>query len=210
MATILSSKLSLLSLLVFFLRAISAATNENSTNFIRTSCNATLYPDLCYASLSRYTKSVRQSPAQLARIAVTVSLAKAKQMASYVTNISHHATNSGTSMNPRVVSALKDCFSMFSDTVYQIKLSLNEMHNLTSTSTGGNESFKFRMSNVQTWMSAALTNEDTCTDGFEEVPDDTPTKVDICNRVRVTMKFTSNALALINSFVANYAMGRTL
>ncbi|KAK8698527.1 hypothetical protein V6N13_114639 [Hibiscus sabdariffa] len=31
------------------------------------------------------------------------------------------------------------------------------------------KTFKFQMSNVQTWVSVALTNEETCLDGFEGV-----------------------------------------
>ena len=65
----------------------------------------------------------------------------------------------------------------------------------------GVESFGFQMSNVQTWMSAALTDEDTCTDGFEDVANGS-LKSDVCDRVTKVHKITSNALALVNSYVA--------
>lgn len=64
------------------------------------------------------------------------------------------------------------------------------------------ERFRFQMSNVQTWMSAALTEEETCTDGFEDVPEGT-VKTDVCDRVSYVKKFTSNALALVNSYANN-------
>ncbi|KAJ4829360.1 hypothetical protein Tsubulata_024241 [Turnera subulata] len=57
------------------------------------------------------------------------------------------------------------------------------------------------MSNVQTWMSAALTDEETCTDGFEDVEDGS-VKAEVCNRAAVVKKFTSNALALVNTYAA--------
>lgn len=56
------------------------------------------------------------------------------------------------------------------------------------------------MSNVQTWMSAALTNQETCTDGFEDVPD-CPVKSDVNDMTVSVKQVTSNALALVNSFV---------
>ncbi|CAN1238760.1 21 kDa protein [Linum grandiflorum] len=57
------------------------------------------------------------------------------------------------------------------------------------------------MSNVQTWMSAALTDEETCTDGLEEVGEG-EVKEAIGKRAEVAKKFTSNALALVNSYAA--------
>lgn len=71
------------------------------------------------------------------------------------------------------------------------------MRSLRST-TG--ESFKFEMSNVQTWMSAALTDQETCTDGFQDV-DDSSLKTEVVDRVGEVKKYMSNALALVNRYV---------
>ncbi|CAA3009326.1 21 kDa protein-like [Olea europaea var. sylvestris] len=166
----------------------------NDSSFIRTSCATTLYPELCYHSLAGYSKTVQQDPARLARVAVGVSLSRAKRMAAYVSNLSREADYGA---DHRATAALHDCFSLFGDSIDQIRDSLKQMRQLS----GSGESLRFQMSNVQTWMSAALTNEDTCTDGFEDVPDG-PMKVDICGRVVKVKEVTSNALALVNSYVA--------
>ncbi|KAJ6835283.1 putative 21 kDa protein-like [Iris pallida] len=42
-------------------------------DFIRTSCNSTLYPSLCFASLSPYANAVGGSPVRLAHLAVNVT-----------------------------------------------------------------------------------------------------------------------------------------
>lgn len=86
---------------------------------------------------------------------------------------------------------------MFGDAVEQIRDSLTQMLKLN----GSGESLRFQMSNVQTYMSAALTNEDTCTDGFEEV-NDGPMKKDICDRTVKVKQVTSNALSLVNRYVS--------
>lgn len=65
----------------------------------------------------------------------------------------------------------------------------------------GAGSVRFQLSNVQTWMSAALTDVETCTDGFEDV-DDGPIKTDVVNRADFVKKVTSIALAMVN-YVAN-------
>jgi len=63
------------------------------------------------------------------------------------------------------------------------------------------------MSDVQTWVSAALTDESTCMDGFEESEmsiDGTNTKSRVRGLVVQVAQLTSNALALINQ-LANHA-----
>jgi pectinesterase inhibitor-like protein len=172
-----------------------ATTTNNSTDFIRTSCGTTLYPTLCYKSLSRYASAIQQSPAQLALVAIRVNLSKAKHMTVYVSNLTRQADYGADS---RAASALHDCFSNFGDAVDEITGSLKQMRSLGVN--GDGQSFRFQMSNVQTWMSAALTDQETCTDGFEDVQE-IPLKKDVCDRAENVKKYTSNALALINSYV---------
>ncbi|KAJ8770080.1 hypothetical protein K2173_010125 [Erythroxylum novogranatense] len=170
---------------------------NNATDYIRSSCNATLYPEVCYSSLSRYSSAVQQSPGRLARVAIGVSLSRAHNMAVFVSNVSRQADYGSV---PREAAALHDCFSNFGDAVDEIRASLKQMRQLDSPASSA-QSFRFLMSNVQTWMSAALTDEETCTDGFEDVPDSLM-KTAVCDRAANVKKFTSNALALVNSYAA--------
>ncbi|KAK1425692.1 hypothetical protein QVD17_21047 [Tagetes erecta] len=165
---------------------------SNNTNFIRTSCQTTLYPQLCFTSLSGYSSAVQQDPGSLARVAIGVALSKTITMTKYISNISSHV-DYGSS--PRVVAAVHDCCSVFGDAVDNIRESLRQMRRLN----GSGEDLRFQVSNVQTWMSAALTNEETCTDGFEDVVDD-GVKADVCGRAVKVKEMTSNALALVNGF----------
>ncbi|KAI7993336.1 Pectinesterase inhibitor 3 [Camellia lanceoleosa] len=61
----------------------------------------------------------------------------------------------------------------------------------------GSESVRFVMSNVRRLDE----REDTCTDGFEDVPDGA-VKTDVCERVVKMKEVTSNALALVNSYAS--------
>ncbi|KAK6157577.1 hypothetical protein DH2020_011825 [Rehmannia glutinosa] len=170
------------------------STTAGASDFIRTNCDTTLYPELCYHSLAGYANAVQQDPARLARVAVGVSLSRAQRMAMYVANLSRRADYGA---DPRAASALHDCFSVLGDAVDQIRGSVKQMRRLT----GSGEEVRFQLSNVQTWMSAALTNEDTCVDGFEDVADGA-VKSDVCDRALKVKEVTSNALALVNGFVA--------
>ena len=175
--------------------AYDGAPTSDPGDFIRTSCGTTLYPDLCFSSLSRYANAIQQDPAQLARVAISVSLAKAHNAASYVSNLTREADYGA---NSRAASALHDCFTNLGDAVDEIRGSLKQMRQIGAAGAGA-ESFRFQMSNVQTWMSAALTDEETCTDGFQDVPEDA-VKSDVIDHVSDVKKFTSNALALVNSY----------
>ncbi|XP_073286553.1 21 kDa protein-like [Primulina huaijiensis] len=174
---------------------IPSSSTVNATDYIRTSCHTTQYPDLCYTSLISYADSVQQNPARLARVAIGVSLSTANRLAIYVRNLT---SRGDYGPDPRAAAALHDCFSVFGDAVDQMRGSLNQMRRLKAAG----EELAFEMSNVQTWMSAALTNEETCTDGFEDVSDG-PMKMDVCDRVVKVKEVTSNALCLVNSFIAD-------
>ncbi|GMI75198.1 hypothetical protein like AT1G14890 [Hibiscus trionum] len=177
----------------------ASAATITATDFIRTSCYATLYPDVCYSSLSRYANAVQQDPARLARAAIGVTLSKARNLAVYVSNISREDDYSA---DTRASAALHDCFSNMGDAVDEIRGSLKQMR---QTVAPGSESFRFQMGNVQTWMSAALTEEETCTDGLEDVAEG-PIKREVSKRAAKVKKLTSNALALVNIYAEKGTM----
>uniref|UniRef100_A0A1J3DJC6 21 kDa protein n=1 Tax=Noccaea caerulescens TaxID=107243 RepID=A0A1J3DJC6_NOCCA len=186
--------------LLFVFRTISAVrflpepTPTNDLDFIRTSCNATLYPDVCYTSLSGYASAVQDNPARLAKLAIGVSLSRAKYTAAYLSKLSRAAAS----------AAVHDCVSNVGDAVEQMRGSLRQLREMNHRRPGA-PAFRFQMSNVQTWMSAALTDEETCTDGITEEMEEGDTKTAICERVTDVKKFTSNALALVNTYANNGA-----
>ncbi|GLT57603.1 hypothetical protein SLA2020_305640 [Shorea laevis] len=93
----------------------------NDVDFIRTSCSATLYPDLCYASLSGYANAIQQDLSRLALATISVSLQKAHHIAEYVSNLTRQAEYGS---DPRASAALHDCFSNFGD-AFRLQNSMN-------------------------------------------------------------------------------------
>ncbi|KAL1194121.1 21 kDa protein [Cardamine amara subsp. amara] len=171
---------------------------SDDSDFIRSSCTATLYPDLCFSSLSSFSSSVHNDPALLARAAISVTLTKTLDLASYLTNVTTIPESHDDGAHPTAAAVLHDCFGNVKDAAEEMRDSMKQMRDLVST--GSLESYRFQMSNVQTWLSAALTEEETCTDGFKDVQDE-PRKDDVCSRVDEVKKMTSNALALVNRCV---------
>ncbi|CAM9001559.1 unnamed protein product [Rhodiola kirilowii] len=178
--------------------AATAALPKTSTNFIKSSCKATLYPTLCVQSLSLYAASIKLSPQKLTHTALLISLAKAKSTRTYISIMSK--TN-GLKRADR--AALKDCLENMGAAEDRIRGSVQEMGKLGKAAS--TRELRWIMSNVQTWVSAALSGENTCGDGLSE-------ESEVSGRVRngispmlVNVKqVTSNALALINLFVDKY------
>ncbi|XP_014492871.1 21 kDa protein [Vigna radiata var. radiata] len=183
-------------------KAIQTPHQEASTLFIRTSCSFTTYPRLCYTSLARHAELIQTNRVLLTGAALNVTLASAKSTAAVVSMM---AKSQG--LKPREVAAMKDCVEVLSDSVDELRRSIDGMTHLRTSN------FEMTMSDLQTWVSAALTDENTCTDGFQESATATATaaaatttttiagtntKTRVRGLVVQVAQLTSNALALIN------------
>ncbi|KAJ8632218.1 hypothetical protein MRB53_025554 [Persea americana] len=161
---------------------------KNSTEFIKTSCQVTRYPRLCSDSLLGYVNTIKTSPTELARAAMSVTLANLRSTSAVLSSILARR-----GLKPREVDATKDCIENISDSVDDLKKSLKEVDYLKGPN------FDFHMSNLQTWVSAAMTGEDTCMDGFSGHNMNGNVKMVIRSCVVKDMQLTSIALALINT-----------
>ncbi|CAI9295753.1 unnamed protein product [Lactuca saligna] len=168
--------------------SLISALDKTNVEFIRTSCSLTSYPTLCFNSLSTQSGAIQTSPKLLAQTALSVTLDTTRTTTTAMVKLSQvHG------MAPREVSAMKDCIELMSDTVYELKRSLEEM------SRPGSKDFRLVMSDIETWVSSALTDEDTCSDGFVNDP---KMKSVVRGKIVNIAHLASNALALINSYAS--------
>ncbi|CAM8987663.1 unnamed protein product [Rhodiola kirilowii] len=175
--------------------ATATPSSSASTNFIKSKCSFTTYPALCYQSLSSYASVINQSPRQLARTAMMVSSSKAHSTKTFITNV---AKMKG--LKKREMAAVKDCLEEVNDTIDRLKMSLDELSMIKGVT---DKDFQWHISNVETWMSAALTDEITCVDGFAGKGLNGSIKESIKARILNVAHVTSNALALVNQYAAN-------
>ncbi|XP_060203418.1 21 kDa protein-like [Lycium barbarum] len=177
-----------------FMESVSAArptAGNTHTEFIRTSCKSTTYPNLCFSSLSGHASAIGASPQIMAHESLTVSLVTALSTSAMMVKVAH-----GQGMTRREVGAMRDCVEELSDAVAELRKSLGEMKELRG------EDFDLKMNDIQTWVSAALTDEDTCTEGFGGKVMNGKVKTVVREKILEVAHMTSNALALINSFAA--------
>lgn len=93
------------------------------------------------------------------------------------------------------IIALSDCIECFEDAVDELYKSLNVLRKLSKST------FDIQMGDLNTWISAALTDEDTCLDGFEGV--EGGKQVELLRKWVLNASYvTSNALALVSKLAS--------
>ncbi|OMO80894.1 Pectinesterase inhibitor [Corchorus olitorius] len=181
-----------------YIAAASASTRSSSaTDYIVASCKVTRYPALCVECLSGYASVIQRNEKHLAETALSVSLSRAQSAAAFVSKMTQVR-----GIKPREREAVKDCIENMGDSVDRLSQSVKELSHM-GRAINGND-FMFHMSNVQTWVSAALTDQNTCLDGFASHAMDGNIKAAIRRRVVNVAQVTSNALALVNRFASRH------
>ncbi|XP_059667240.1 probable pectinesterase/pectinesterase inhibitor 61 [Cornus florida] len=133
--------------------------HRKPTQSISRTCSKTRYPTLCVNSLLDFPGALTANDQDLVHISVNVTLqrfGKALYVSSDISNIN---------MDTHVRSAYEDCLELLQDSVDQLTRSLS----LVAPSPELNGPSAGSTQDVMTWLSAALTNQDTCREGFEDV-----------------------------------------
>ncbi|CAH2064722.1 unnamed protein product [Thlaspi arvense] len=125
---------------------------------ISKACELTRFPELCVDSLMDFPGSLAASSAKdLIHVTVNMTL-----------HHFSHALYSSSSfsfldMPPRVRSAYESCIELLDDSVDALSRALSSVVSVSGGQT--------KPQDVMTWLSSALTNQDTCAEGFDGVGD---------------------------------------
>ncbi|XVE56359.1 hypothetical protein DITRI_Ditri04bG0003000 [Diplodiscus trichospermus] len=174
------------------MQTVSAATtNKTSTktykNFIKSACNSTRYPKDCRKALSPYASTIKADPQKLCNTALSVTL-----NATYNTYSSIQSLSKMKGLSPSEEEIIRDCAENTGDAIEELNDSLKAMANLHGLDR------EAQVNNIKTWVSAALTDEYTCTDEFEGQKVSKAVKNTIKKNVLYVAKMTSNCLAIFN------------
>lgn len=202
------AKLNTLSILLFFfflhyclLNAAESGRAPSPTEtpyFIKSECRVTRYTALCIQTLSNYSSTI-QTRRQLAQAALSVSLSRARSASAFISRLARMR-----GMKPGEYAAVKDCVASVGASVDQLSRSMRELRGLQAQPAAVGGDFEWHVSNVQTWVSAALTNADTCLGGFSGAAMDGRVKAAVRRRIVDCAQVTSNALALVNRYAARH------
>ncbi|KAL6531232.1 hypothetical protein OROHE_014301 [Orobanche hederae] len=175
-------------LTIFILIISQIHHRTTATSFILKSCSTTLYPSLCASTLTPYASAVNNNPLKLCSVALAVAIQAPKNCTAAVTNLEKQK-----GVGRPEASAIKDCIGDMKDAVAELKQTVDAMGHL-----GDDDDREFQLSNAKTYASTALTDMETCVDGFldEKVNRVVTKKIRSC--ISGVEKLISIALSLIN------------
>ncbi|KAL2248586.1 pectinesterase inhibitor 4-like [Sesamum indicum] len=165
----------------------SSKPSQASLNFIRQSCNTTTYPSQCIKTLTPYASSVGTNPLKLCNAALAVAIKATSNCSATVSKLWKQK-----GITRAEGSAIKECIGELKDAVYELKETVSAMGHL------GDADREFQWANAKTYASAAITDAETCIDGFLGRKVSLKVKRKIRGCVSEVEKHISNALSLIN------------
>lgn len=153
---------------------------SNSADSLKTVCSVTRYPDSCISSISPLNSPPSNNPFQFFNLSLHASLLEVSSLKSQLPE-------------PIAEPAMKDCAELFDDGASQLGRSAE------SICVGPGEKLltEMRISDLQTWISAALTDLDTCLDGLEEMGSTAVGEWKV--KVQKAKECISNTLAILNN-----------
>ncbi|XP_050376135.1 pectinesterase 1 [Argentina anserina] len=156
----------------------SLSTSAEST--IKTVCNVTRYPEPCFTSISSINSSPKPDLVSILKLSLQASISELSHLSSVLKTMNSDA-------------AIRDCRD-------QVDEALSQLNDSVSAMVMGEGLTEAKVKDVQTWISSAVTDQETCLDGLEEMGS---TSVDdVKKRMKKSMEFTSNSLAIVANFRA--------
>ncbi|KAL8098786.1 hypothetical protein AgCh_031489 [Apium graveolens] len=175
---------------------------------LKTSCSSTLYPDLCYNTIASVPgmskkitsqKDVIEQALNITHTVVEKTYAKIKKLSKH-----KHLTK-------REKGALADCLELIDETLDELHETVEDLEKYLTK-----KSLKEHASDLKTLISSAITNQESCIDGFSHDGADKKVREELLDSEHQVEKMCSNALAMIcnltNTDIGNEAKlnGRNL
>ncbi|PKA49556.1 Pectinesterase 3 [Apostasia shenzhenica] len=159
----------------------------SASNPIKAICSVTRYPDSCFSSLSSANASVIATgdPKELFKLSLAVAASAIQELSPFLDALKLPAADK------RLQAAVNDCRELFEDAVDRLN---DSAASLAAAKPGEKLFSERRISDLRTWLSAAVADQETCLDGFEGTAGSFREKLEAA-MVNST-RFTSNSLAI--------------
>ncbi|KAF5793484.1 putative pectinesterase [Helianthus annuus] len=164
-------------------------TASTSHAIVKSSCDSTFYPELCYSTITSHPEVTKKVKSQKDVIELAVNITKTAVEKNYF-QIKKMSTRKG--LTPREIGALHDCLEMVAETLEElteVEKDLEEYHTKKSLQQHAND--------LKTLMSSTITDQETCLDGFSHGGADKKVRKELEKGQVKVEKMCSNALAMI-------------
>lgn len=153
---------------------------SNSAESLKAVCAVTRYPDSCFSSISPLNSPPSNNPFRFFNLSLHAS-------ALQVSGLKNLLTDS------KAEPAMKDCAELFDDATSQLGRSAESL----CVGRGEKVFTEMKISDLQTWISAAMTDQETCLDGLEEAGSTAVGEFKM--RVQKSQEYMSNTLAILSN-----------
>ncbi|XP_057719081.1 pectinesterase 3-like [Arachis stenosperma] len=165
------------------------STELSPVSSLRAVCEVTQYPESCMSSISSLPDySNTTDPHLLFSLSLRVAINE-------LSNLSHYPFKLRSSIKePRLQKAIDVCATVLADAV------ANFNDSVSTLDAAGKLPSTTKISDIKTWVSAAITNQDTCLDALEEVNNSTAANAaleDMKTTMKNSTEFSSNSLAIV-------------
>ncbi|PKU59425.1 pectinesterase 3-like [Dendrobium catenatum] len=165
----------------------------SASSSIKAICSVTRYPDSCFASLSSAvinSSTVATDPAALFQLSLVVASRSISKLSSFLSTLKIPTTDI------RLQAAVNDCKELLGDAVDR----LNDSAAVFTTAKPGEKIFSdIKISDLKTWLSSTITDQETCLDSFEGTTGGFREKLEAA-MVNST-QFASNSLAIVTGIM---------
>lgn len=191
----LTSTISIFTIFLLMLKTTLKATSQkpqihlhvqNHLQLAQSHCDGTLYTDLCISTLSNIPHLHKKSLTEILRYVISVTEAEVRASA---TNISGLESVNRHTLSRLQHFAVRDCLELLADTTDELDTVLDEMTGQCGPSNN--------VSNIRTYLSAAMTYQYTCLDGFDVGSSKTLRRLIETGLLNIT-HHVSNSLAMLN------------
>ncbi|XP_057980828.1 pectinesterase 3 [Malania oleifera] len=152
---------------------------------IKAVCNVTPYPDACFSSISALHLPNTTDPEEIFKLSLQVAIAELSKLPSLPDRLAAKSTD------PRIRAALAVCQTVLEDAVDFVNDSISSM----AAGKSGEILSAGKIEDVRTWLSTAVTDQETCLDALREM---NSSLVDsVAAAMRNSSEYTSNSLAIV-------------
>ncbi|KAK9078402.1 hypothetical protein SSX86_002459 [Deinandra increscens subsp. villosa] len=153
---------------------------------IKAVCSQTLHPESCYTSISEINKSNSTDPEELLKLSLQVVLKSLSDLSSLPESLKQATSNETVKL------ALTVCETVLNDAVEYLQDSISSM----DVKSGEKLLTVPRIDDLKTWLSTAITNQDTCLDALKEMNATFAPEVEF--QMRNSTEYASNSLAIVS------------
>lgn len=149
-------------------------------------CDVTEYPNSCFSSITSLETSNTTDPEVLFKLSLRVAVDELSKL------VQHPKEVIAKTKDVRVKEALGVCQSVFEDAVDRLNDSISTME----VGEGEKVLSESKIDSIKTWLSTAITDQETCLDALDEL-NSTQLAKDFRTAMQNSTEFTSNSLAIV-------------